>query len=130
MNFPLLRQVVAYATDQATAQGRTITFSLTTNATLLTDEIIEFLATEQIGVTVSIDGPKEMQDKRRVYKSGKGSYDVIEPKLRKLIARHRTRAITARVTLSQGVTDVVDFPPSARRHWFPRSRVRSGDGIG
>lgn len=109
MNFPLLRQVVAYATDQATAQGRTITFSLTTNATLLTDPIIEFLAEQQIGVTVSIDGPKEMQDKRRVYKSGKGSYDVIEPKLRKLIARHRTRAITARVTLSKGVTDVVSI---------------------
>lgn len=107
MNFPLLREVVAYSTDQAEAQGRTITFSLTTNATLLSDEIIEFLADQQIGVTVSIDGPKEMQDKRRVYKSGKGSYDVIEPKLRKLIARHRTRAITARVTLSKGVTDVI-----------------------
>jgi len=107
MNFPLLREVVAYSTAQAEAQGRTITFSLTTNATLLTDEIIEFLADQQIGVTVSIDGPKEMQDKRRVYKSGKGSYDVIEPKLRKLIARHRTRAITARVTLTDGVTDVI-----------------------
>jgi uncharacterized protein len=36
-----------------------------------------------------MDGPAEMQDARRVYKSGKGSYAVIEPRLRKLIARHR-----------------------------------------
>jgi uncharacterized protein len=107
MNFPLLREVVAYATEQAGSSGRTITFSLTTNATLLTDEIIEFLADKQIGVTVSMDGPQELQDKRRVYKSGKGSYAVIEPKLRKLIARHRSRAITARVTLTDGVTDVI-----------------------
>jgi uncharacterized protein len=107
MNFRLLRDIVAYARGAAAAQERGVTFSLTTNATLLTDEIIEFLADNAVGVTVSMDGPAELQDKRRVYKTGRGSYAVIEPKLRKLIARHRSRAITARVTLSAGVTDVV-----------------------
>ncbi len=107
MNFKLLREVVGYANNQAAAVGRRITFSLTTNATLLTDEIIDFLSDNAIGVTVSMDGPPELQDKRRVYKNGKGSYAVIEPRLRALIARHRTRAITARVTLTDGVTDVI-----------------------
>src|SRR6202043_4083180 len=32
MNFPLLKSVVAYANEQAAAQGRSIDFSLTTNA--------------------------------------------------------------------------------------------------
>ena len=36
MNFPLLKNVVAYANEQAASQGRSIDFSLTTNATLLT----------------------------------------------------------------------------------------------
>jgi len=107
MNFKLLRDVVDYANAQVKALGRRITFSLTTNATLLTDEIIAFLSDNAIGVTVSMDGPAELQDKRRVYKSGKGSYAVIEPRLRALIAGHRTRAITARVTLTDGVTDVI-----------------------
>ncbi|WP_404712402.1 quinohemoprotein amine dehydrogenase maturation protein [Sphingomonas sp. MMS24-J13] len=107
MNFKLLREVVLYAEEQAAAQERGIGFSLTTNATLLTDEIIDFLSDHGIGVTVSMDGPPEMQDARRVYKNGKGSYAVIEPRLRKLIARHRTRAIAARVTLTNGVTDVM-----------------------
>src|SRR5271170_8014652 len=44
MNFPLLKQVVAYATEKASAQGRHMDFSLTTNATLLTPAIIEFLS--------------------------------------------------------------------------------------
>jgi uncharacterized protein len=74
---------------------------------LLTDEIIEFLSDHGIGVTVSMDGPPELQDRHRVYKNGKGSYAVIEPRLRKLIAGHRTRAIAARVTLTNGVTDVM-----------------------
>lgn len=107
MNFKLLREVVGYAREQAAMQGRGIGFSLTTNATLLTEEIIDFLADNEIGVTVSMDGPADLQDKRRVDKRGRGTYAMIEPRLRKLIARHKTRAITARVTLTEGVTDVV-----------------------
>ena len=107
MNFKLLREVVAYANERGAAADKKVGFSLTTNATLLTDEIIAFLSDNEIGVTVSMDGPPELQDKRRVYKSGKGSYAVVEPRLRKLIAGHKTRAITARVTLTEGVTDVI-----------------------
>ena len=107
MNFKLLRAVVEYAQSRAAEQECRVTFSLTTNATLLTDEIIAFLSDNEIGVTVSMDGPPDLQDKHRVYKNGRGSYAVMEPKLRKLLANHKTRAITARVTLTEGVTDVI-----------------------
>jgi uncharacterized protein len=107
MNFKLLRDVVLYANEQGTLRDCKVGFSLTTNATLLTDEIIAFLSDQGIGVTVSMDGPPDLQDRHRVYKNGKGSYAVIEPRLRKLIAGHKTRAITARVTLTEGVTDVM-----------------------
>ena len=107
MNFPLLKQVVGYATEQAAAQGRAIDFSLTTNATLLTPAIIEFLSENRIGVTVSMDGPPDLHDKLRVFANGQGSYAIIEPRVRALIQGHKTRPITARVTLTNGVTDVV-----------------------
>jgi uncharacterized protein len=107
MNFPLLKSVVAYAMGRATEQGRSIDFSLTTNATLLTPAIIEFLSENNIGVTVSMDGPPELHDKLRVFANGRGSYDIIAPRVKALIAGHRTRPITARVTLTNGVTDVV-----------------------
>jgi len=107
MNFPLLKSVVAYATEKTAEQGRTVDFSLTTNATLLTPAIIEFLSQHRIGVTVSMDGPPEMHDKLRVFANGRGSYDIIAPRVKALIANHRTRPITARVTLTNGVTDVV-----------------------
>ena len=107
MNFPLLKKVVTYANERAAAQGRSIDFSLTTNATLLTPAIIEFLSENRIGVTVSMDGPPELHDKLRVFANGKGSYDIIAPRVRALIENHRTRPITARVTLTKGVTDVV-----------------------
>jgi uncharacterized protein len=107
MNFPLLQEVVAYANQRAAEQGRHIDFSLTTNATLLTPAIIEFLSSNAVGVTVSMDGPPELHDQLRVFANGRGSYDIIAPRVRALIQGHRTRAITARVTLTNGVTDVV-----------------------
>jgi uncharacterized protein len=106
MNFPLLERVVGYANERAAAESRAIDYSLTTNATLLTPEIIEFLSANHVGVTVSMDGPKEMHDQLRVFANGRGSYDVIEPRVRALIQGHRTRPICARVTLTSGVTDV------------------------
>ncbi len=107
MNFPLLKQVVAYASERAAAQGRRVDFSLTTNATLLTPAIIDFLSENRIGVTVSMDGPPELHDQLRVFANGRGSYDIVAPRVKALIQNHKTRPITARVTLTSGVTDVV-----------------------
>lgn len=107
MNFPLLRQVVTYANERCREEGRYVNYSLTTNATLLTPAIIDFLSENRIGVTVSMDGPKEMHDQLRVFGNGRGSYDIVAPKVKALIEKHRTRPITARVTLTSGVTDVL-----------------------
>jgi uncharacterized protein len=107
MNFPLLRHIVDYSTEQAARKNVKIDYSLTTNATLLTPQIIEFLAVNRIGVTVSIDGPKEMNDKFRVFSNGRGSYEIMEPKVRELLARHHTRPIAARVTMTTGAMDAL-----------------------
>jgi uncharacterized protein len=106
MNFNVLKSTIAYARQRAAEVGKDIDFSLTTNATLLRPDVIEFLAAERVGVTISIDGPEEMQDKFRVFKNGKGSYEVAAPKIKALIARHRTRPIGARVTLTKQTLDV------------------------
>lgn len=58
LNFPLMKESVQYATHEAATIGKSVDFSLTTNATLLTEEIADFLAEYRIGVTVSIDGDK------------------------------------------------------------------------
>ena len=106
MNFPVLKRTVGYARQRAAECGKQVHFSLTTNATLLRPEIIEFLAEHDIGVTVSIDGPPEIQDKFRVFQNGRGSYDIVAPKVKDLLKRHKTRPIGARVTLASGTIDV------------------------
>jgi uncharacterized protein len=106
LNFPLLRTSVDYAKRKSAAAGKHVEFSLTTNATLLTEEMVEFFSEHRMGVTVSIDGDRELNDRMRVFHDGRGSYDVIVPKIAMLLQRHRTNSIGARVTLSSGVSHV------------------------
>jgi len=106
LNFPVLKSAIAYARARAAELGKQVDFSLTTNATLLRPEVIEYLAANDVGVTISIDGPKEVQDRFRVFSGGAGSYDVVLPRIKQLLARHRGRPIGARVTLTSGALDV------------------------
>ena len=106
MNLPVLESTVAYARRRAAEVGKRVEFNLTTNATLLRPSVIEFLAENDVGVTISIDGPREMQDKFRIFHNGAGSYDVVMPKITALLRRHRSKPIGARVTLTSEVLDI------------------------
>ncbi|HXH03537.1 MAG TPA: quinohemoprotein amine dehydrogenase maturation protein [Candidatus Competibacteraceae bacterium] len=106
-NLALIRQVVDYAERRCAEQGLRPDFSLTTNGTLLTEETVDYLDRHRFGITVSMDGPREYHDRNRVTHKGRGSYDIIRPKVRMLLARYRSRPVGARVTLTHGVTDVV-----------------------
>lgn len=106
LNLPVLKSTVAYAKQRAAEVGKEVDFSLTTNATLLKPDVIEFLAENRVGVTISIDGPKEVQDQFRVFSNGTGSYDVVAPKIRELLRRYKTRPIGARVTLTTNNLDI------------------------
>jgi uncharacterized protein len=111
LNFKLLQQVVAYAKEKAQEAGKRVDFSLTTNGTLLTDEVIDFFQEHRFGVTVSIDGPQELHDKRRFFLtakgSRKGSYELLLPRLQRLLTRYTARPVVARVTLTKGTVEIV-----------------------
>lgn len=51
--------------------------SIQTNGTLLTEDFAKFFKEHKFGVGLSLDGPSEMQDEIRPYKSKKGSFDDV-----------------------------------------------------
>ena len=106
-NMRLIRQVTEHAERRAREESKTVDLSLTTNATLLTDELIEWFDGHRFGLTISMDGPRALHDRNRRTVGGKGTYDVVAGKVRKLLDRYRSRPVGARVTLTPGVTDVV-----------------------
>ena len=107
LNFKVLKTTLTYAREQAVILGKEVQFSLTTNATLLRPEIIEWLVDNEVGVTISIDGPKESQDQFRVFTNGMGSYELMLPKIKELLKRHTAHLIGARVTLTKQNLDIM-----------------------
>ncbi|MCX7644602.1 MAG: quinohemoprotein amine dehydrogenase maturation protein [Rhodobacteraceae bacterium] len=108
-NLALIRQVVEHAEPRFAALGKAVSFTLTTNATLLTEEIVDWLDAHRFGLTVSMDGPKALHDRNRRTVGGKGSYDAVAAKARMLLARYRSRPVGARVTLTAGVTAIEEI---------------------
>lgn len=74
--FDLIKQVVEYADELF--DGKELIYGMTTNATLITDEIARFIKQHQIRIMFSIDGPRDVQNKNRVFRDGRGSYDTVE----------------------------------------------------
>ena len=87
MNFEVVKQLVEYGRSIEKEKNKNFRFTLTTNAMLLNDEITEFLNKEMSNVVLSIDGRKEVNDRMRVTRNGKGSYDVIVPKIQEFVKK-------------------------------------------
>ncbi len=102
----LIREVVAYCEPRFERHGALVDFTLTTNATLLDEALVDWLNAHRFGLTVSMDGPKALHDRNRLTVGGHGTYDVVRRKVEMLLARYTARPVGCRVTLTRGVTDV------------------------
>ncbi len=83
LEFDLIKECVNYSIERI--EGKIIHFSLTTNGTLLTEEVMDFFVKHKVLLTISLDGPEEVHDKNRKFaNSEKGSFAVVMNNLRKL----------------------------------------------
>ena len=87
LNYQMVKEVVRYGKEAAQAKGKTIKFTITTNAVLLSEEIQNFLEQEDISVVLSIDGRPEVHDRMRPYANGQGSYAQVAPRLQQFAAK-------------------------------------------
>jgi uncharacterized protein len=55
--------------------GISISHSFQTNGMLIDDAWCDFLLAEEVGVGVSIDGPRHLHDRNRLTRSGQGTFD-------------------------------------------------------
>ncbi len=83
MNWQVVKDLVAYGREQEKLHNKNFRFTLTTNGVLLNDEIMEFCNREMANVVLSVDGRKEVHDRMRPFRTGKGSYDLILPKFKR-----------------------------------------------
>jgi uncharacterized protein len=100
VNRSVLQAATRHAAQLAERRGNPITFSITTNGTLLTPADAEFFEAHGFAVTVSLDGPREAHNLLRPFKSGNGSFDAILQRIRPLLALQRRMQVSARVTVT------------------------------
>lgn len=59
-----------------------LSIRISTNGTLLNENLMDFFIKNNIDLQISLDGPKRQHNKYRIYKNGNGSYDNIMKNLK------------------------------------------------
>lgn len=81
INFPMIKRAVEYLQDELGRKD--IGFSVTTNLTLLTDEMLSFFKSRRVSLLISFDG--QMQRLYRRYVNGSDSYEKVSDNIRKVL---------------------------------------------
>ena len=101
MAMDTVKATVEYARSIEKEHNKCFRFTITTNGVLLNDENIEYINREMFNAVLSMDGRREVNDQLRPTVNGKGSYDVIVPKFKKLIAGRGTKDYYLRGTFTR-----------------------------
>lgn len=101
-----IKEIIAYAREQEKIHNKVIRFTMTTNALLLNDEIMEYMDKEMGNIVLSIDGRKEVNDNTRIRVNGSGTYDAILPKIKEMVdKRDKSKQYYVRGTFTRDNTD-------------------------
>jgi uncharacterized protein len=102
MNFPLIERCVNYA--NSIFKDKKIRFSMTTNASLITDAVAEFIFNNRIQITISLDGPKDVHNENRVYVNGKGTFDDAINGVQRLLTVYKKHSVRPNLTFNAVTT--------------------------
>ena len=119
VNRKVLRAATQHAVELAKGRGARITFAITTNGTLLTEDDGRFFEEHGFAVTISIDGPKEAHDAQRPFKGGGGSFDAVMKRATPLLKMQQRMQVSARVTVTPrnlGLRQTLDMLITAGFH--------------
>lgn len=106
MNFDSVKKIVDYARSIEKKHNKNIRFTMTTNATLLNDEIMDYIDENMGNIVLSIDGRPEVNDNIRVRYDGSGTYNAIMPKIKKMVEkRDKSKQYYVRGTFTRGNLD-------------------------
>ena len=72
LNFEIIKYIVEYSQQNKTFHN--INYSIVSNLTLITDEILEFCSKNHIGISTSLDGPEKVHNSNRPYINGLGTF--------------------------------------------------------
>jgi uncharacterized protein len=111
MNFEVLQYFVETVVRTCLAGGlaKGVSFTIQSNGTVMTRRIAEFLKAWNISIGISLDGPENIHDRNRVFRSGRGSWDPIMRTLDTLRKTDIAFGLLAVIESPDDVEPVYDF---------------------
>lgn len=91
INFDLMNKCIKYF--KKNYSGDFLVINFTSNLTLLTEEMAKFLLDNEVSITCSLDGDKEIHNINRPYIDGRGSFEDTIKGLKLLISQYGSRAV-------------------------------------
>jgi len=85
----LLEYILKYIEEKYRKIFNRFRFSMTTNGSLLNERAIDVLIKYNFQLLLSLDGPKDIHDRHRVYHSGKGTFNNIKNNLELIKSRDK-----------------------------------------
>lgn len=82
LNFEIIKHIVEYTEEKNTRHK--INFTVVTNLTLLTDEILMFLKEHNFSISTSIDGSEMVHNNNRRYLTGDGTFNDVKKTIAKI----------------------------------------------
>lgn len=119
LNFKLIKEVVAYTKEIEKSSSKRFTYCMTTNATLINEEIENFIKENKISITVSMDGKRETNNLNRFYANKRGSYDDTNSKTENIRNYVTVRATVAPPNLNvfENVVHIIEELGYKRVAW-------------
>ena len=107
LNKPVIRRVVERCNELAAARGQKAGYSITTNATLMDEEMAALIVDNNFGLMASLDGPQALHDGQCPTRDGHGSFAAAAAGIRLLLARGAR--VTARCTMAHPAPNAMDL---------------------
>lgn len=86
ISFELIKKTVNYV--KSTFVGKDYSFNMTTNATLFTKEMMDFVVANNFNLVFSIDGPEKIHNKNRTRIDGSGSFSAAFGNLKRFLEQY------------------------------------------
>ena len=131
--YDMIKQCTKYCLKVYPDQN--ICFTMTTNATLVTQEIASYLASlPRAIITVSLDGPKDIHDSNRVFQNGIGSFEKTMRGLKYLVDAFGNR-VTESIIFNSVITDYSQKALRKIQHffdtceWIPKNLIHTSSYV-
>lgn len=105
LNFGVIKRVVDYGRELEKSTNKIFHFTVTTNGTILNQEILDFINENMDNIVISLDGRKCINDAMRPDRGNHGTYDKIVSNARKIVESREGKQYYIRGTFTANNLD-------------------------